>query len=89
MSQKENPPAAGDAADGTSQDDQFSTITCEDSPNESREQVGDAVFFDDALVGHVFSTRSGFDAVQASGCPLGRFNTQTAAVRALIARSAP
>ena len=45
---------------------------------------GTAVEHGGVLIGFLIERRHGFDAVTATGQALGRFNTQDAAVRALL-----
>lgn len=81
--------AAPDGTGGGSAEDQLGSVISLDAiPVSSRGQDLWPISIDGRLVGFVIACLSGCEAITAGGAQLGRFNTQDAAVRALIARTA-
>ena len=60
------------------------TGNSENAPTAASAQDGIAITQDGVLIGFIVVRRDGCDAIAASGRRIGKFNTQSAAVRALL-----
>ncbi len=83
MNTNEKAAPAG-SRDGLNFDPLASKIGAENTAEPAHTQGGEAIFCDGQHISFIVDRRDGCDAIAACGRRLGKFNTQSAAARALL-----